>query len=121
MAIVNPRRMHSKGYSSLSVGLRIAHVIGASQNEPHTNQYYEKIAVLMYVPIRRPRVHHTCACVTCSPRARAVNIATHVNQQRHRDRQRQTRLASSPGSGDEANDRLAAKMLKEWRRTLDTL
>ena len=46
-------------------------VIGASRSEPHTNQYYEKIAVLMYVcvcvcmyvAIRRPRVHHACAYI----------------------------------------------------------
>jgi hypothetical protein len=48
-------------------------IIGASRSEPHTNQYYEKIAVLMYlsmylclyVAIRRPRVYHA--------RARALN------------------------------------------------
>ena len=27
-------------------------IIGASLSEPHTNQYYEKIAVLMYVTSR---------------------------------------------------------------------
>ena len=39
-------------------------IIGVSLSEPHTNQYYEKIAVFMYVcmyvcmyvAIRRPRV-----------------------------------------------------------------
>ena len=27
----------------------LSHIIGASRSEPHTNQLYEKIAVLMYV------------------------------------------------------------------------
>ena len=39
----------------------------ASQSEPHINQLYEKITVLMYVcmyvAIRCPHVHHACACV----------------------------------------------------------
>ena len=62
------------GYCTLSVvqwNARENSIIGASRSEPHTNQYYEKITVLMYivcmrVAIRRPRVHHTCACVICS-------------------------------------------------------
>ena len=40
-------------------------IIGASLSEPHTNRYYEKIAIVMYV----------CVCVrdtssTCCTRAR---------------------------------------------------
>ena len=57
-------------------------IIGVSRSEPHTNQFYKKIAVLMYVcmyvcmyvAIRRPRVHHM-RNIVYSSRARAVNIA----------------------------------------------
>ena len=84
-------------------------VIGASRSEPHTNQYYEKITVRMYVCIYVCS-DHARACVIYSSRARAVNIAAHVNQQH---RPRRTTLASFPGSGDEASDGLAAKMVKE--------
>ena len=61
-------------------------IIGASRSEPHTNQYYVKIAVLMYVCM------YVCSNTssTCSSRvrirnnmfisARAVNIAAHVSE-----------------------------------------
>ena len=32
-------------------------------SEPHINHSYEKIAVLMYVPIHHPHVYHARACM----------------------------------------------------------
>ena len=40
------------------------YLIGASRSEPHTNHHYEKIAVLMYVPIYLCRdMSSTCSCI----------------------------------------------------------
>ena len=59
------RGAKSDVYSYGIVSVEI-HIIGASRSEPHTNQYYEKITVhiylAMYVAICCPRVHHARAC-----------------------------------------------------------
>ena len=45
-------------------GTYVVYIIGVSRSEPHTNQYYEKIAVFMYVcSDTLPRVHHVYMCV----------------------------------------------------------
>ena len=36
-------------YVYIIIYVHIVCIIGASLSEPHTNQYYEKIAILMYV------------------------------------------------------------------------
>ena len=44
-------------------------IIGASLSKPHTNQYYEKIAVLMYVCM------YVCTCMYCA-QLMTIAIAT---------------------------------------------
>ena len=41
-------------------------IIGASLSEPHTNSYYEKIAIVMYVCV--------CVCVSAIRRPRVVLV-----------------------------------------------
>ena len=42
------------------ITIHVATIIGASLSEPHTNQFYEKTAVLMYVCM------YVAICQTCA-------------------------------------------------------
>ena len=61
-------------------------IIGASLSEPHTNRYYEKIAIVMYVcvcvsAIRRPRV----VLVHVRASVRVVYLSPHARAHTNRD------------------------------------
>ena len=67
-------------------------IIGASLSEPHTNQYYKKTAVLMYMYVC---IIYVCTCirmyvVICQTRAR--NLIAHAHNYRGKYLQRWPRL-----------------------------
>ena len=51
-------------------------MIGASLNEPHTNRYYEKIDIVMYVCVRDT----SSACCTCARMYASVRVVN-LNQE----------------------------------------
>ena len=48
--------------------------IGASLSEPHTNQYYKKTAVLMYVGIYVVAIHQTCSPAHIIIAVKIINV-----------------------------------------------
>ena len=64
MRVSGPSLLIESTDSMISMVLLLrCNIIGASLSEPHTNHCYEKIAVVMYVAIRRPCVYSACAYV----------------------------------------------------------